>query len=102
MGCVGSVTLTGGETEVALNLKKYGLILRESDLGSGHRLGHCCDRIQNRQEILGSTRDVLWWLLRCGRIGQQFQEERGVDSRGIRADESGTETGCSPLGRSSA
>ena len=26
----------------------------------------------------------------------------GADSRGTRADESGTETGCSPLGRSSA
>ena len=26
------------ETEVALNLKKHGMILRESDLGSGHML----------------------------------------------------------------
>ena len=27
------------ETEVAMYLKKYGLIMRESDLGSGHPLG---------------------------------------------------------------
>ena len=79
------------ETKVALNMKEYGLILRESDLVLGHPLGQCCDGIHNSQEIPRSTRDVLWWLLRCG-----------ADSIGTRVDESRTETGCSPLGRSSA
>ena len=51
---------------MALNLKEHGMIMRESDLDSGHPLGQCCDRIQNNQEIPGSTKDVLWWLLRCG------------------------------------
>ena len=47
------------ETEVALNLKKYGLILCESNLGSGHPLSQCCDGIHNSQEIPESTKDVL-------------------------------------------
>ena len=47
------------ETEVDLNLKKHGVILRESDLGSGHPLGQFYECIQNSQEIPGSTRDVL-------------------------------------------